>query len=201
MQKVWNFLLKLLKPFIVLAGKIHAPFSHKKITGVEYYKWRDLIEPGMVMLTSTYGEFSNLINPSSLSHGALYLGGRDVKYIIESIGKGVLSKDLITFMTSKDEFILIKPKFGTPEQHQKVCVEALKYEFLPYDYSFEANNKAFYCFELVIQAYNDVFPGKIFKHYEIVKGKRSYDSNTFLSDPENWEIVIDSRTYFNNKED
>jgi len=57
---------------------------------------------------------------------------------------------------------------------------------------FEVGDKAFYCFELVIRSYNDIFGGMIFKSVEIIKGKRIYDYSTFLDDPERWEIIVNS---------
>jgi len=74
-----KWLLKILKPIVIWISHKHFPWTHKKITGDHYYKWRDKITPGCVILSSTNGELSNLINPSDIKHGALYTGGRQNK--------------------------------------------------------------------------------------------------------------------------
>lgn len=195
-MNIWNWFLKAIRPLVIWWGGLHFPWTHKKITGDQYYLWRDLISPGCVLLTRTKGEFSNFINPSPVPHGALYTGGDRIKYVIEALGKGVVYNNLVTFMTTKDVFIIVRPKFGNSDQLAGVCQAAEVYQGKPYDYLFEKGDEAFYCFELVIKAFNDIFPNKIFKCKEIVKGKRIYDADTFLDDPENWEVVLDSREYF-----
>jgi hypothetical protein len=200
MNLIWDFILKMLAPIVAFIGKIYAPFSKKKITGDEYYLWRDLIRPGYVLLTSTKGQLSNLINPSELNHGGIYTGGDKIKYVAEALGSGVKVNNLVKFMTSVDVIVIIKPKFGNHQQHKMAGESALKYIGLPYDYIFKKGDDAFYCFELIAKAYNDVMPDKMLKCKEIVKGKRIYDSETFTKDSDNWEIVMDSREYFKNKE-
>ncbi len=193
--KIANKFLDFVKPFVIWWGHLHWPFAHKKITGDHYYLWRDYIEPGYVLLSTTYGELSNLINPVDIKHGAMYAGGVKIKYVVEALGKGADQNNLVKHMTTKDVFIIIKPKFATKEQRQQAALNAVSYIGTPYDYLFDMSDKALYCFEVPIKAYLDVFPDKQFKYKEMVKGKRIYDSDTFLKDPDNWEVVIDSRRF------
>ena len=193
MSNLYDKFLSLIKPFTIWMGSLHMPWSVKKITGREYYLYREKIKPGCVLLTTTRGQLSNLFNPSLLKHGAMFVGGQPVECVVESVGKGVVENDLISFMTSKDRLVLIKPKFGNPAQHNQVCREMRNLIGSKYDYEFQSGDKEFYCFEAIIYAYKKVFPNKEFKTVEVVKGKHIYDSSTFTKDSDNWEIVIDSR--------
>jgi len=191
----WDWLLKKLKPFTVWWGKLHLPFTRKKITGKFYYKVRDLIEPGTVLLTSTHGEFSNLINPVDIKHGAIYIGkaADGICYVTEALGRGVVKTDLITFLTTKDVVVGVKPTFLLPQEAPLIKMEAEKLIGIPYDYLFQKDRKKLYCFENIATVFKAVRPDLNLKCTEIVKGKRIYDSNTFLKDAEKFTLMFDSR--------
>lgn len=195
--KFYDYLLSFLKPFIIFWGKLHFPFTHKKITGKHYYQWRDKIEIGTVFLTKTRGELSNLINPTELKHAAIYVGkikSDEICYVQEALGSGVVYTDLVSFLTSKDLVVGLKPKFIREVNGFDYMIHeaARLYHGKPYDYLFNKDGKAFYCFELVAACFKSVYSELQLKCKEIVKGKRIYDENTFL-DPEFFEIIFDSR--------
>ena len=192
MMKIYDWILKTLQPVVEWIGSLHFPFAKKKITGDHYYLWRDRITPGTVLLSTTQGELSNYINPTKIKHGGLYVGGKDIKYVVEALGRGVVKNNLVKFMTTKDRIVIIRPKFASEEQIQSIIEHANKLLGMPYDYMFSKNNKALYCFEAIIEAYRAEFPEIPFKCKEIVKGKRIYDPDTFLEDPEHWEVILDS---------
>ena len=91
LQKIYRFILKTVKPLVKFTGKIRMPFSRKKFTGDMYYKVKDLIEEGTILLTSTYGEFSNIINPLDIKHGGIYIGKdeKGIPRVSEALAKGV----------------------------------------------------------------------------------------------------------------
>jgi len=191
-----EYLLAKLKPFIIFIGAIHAPYSHKKISGKHYYEWRGFIEVGTVLLTKTEGELSNIINPSRLKHAGIYIGNiSGIRYVAEAKGEGVVFTDLVTFLTSKDVVVGCKPKFIRGEKYifdAQLQRASMKMQGIPYDYLFEHGNKAFYCFELAVECLRNIYPEIRFKCREIIKGKRIYDESTFL-DPQFFEVVFDSR--------
>ena len=193
LNSVYRFFLKLIKPFVIWMGKIHMPWSVKEITGDHYYRYRDQIKSGSILLATTRGFLSNLFNPSGIEHGAMYVGGDDIKYITEALGNGVQKNNLVGFMLTKDIIVHVRPKFGNAAQHKKVCEEMNKLIGSGYDFEFESGDKEYYCFEAIIHAYKQIFPDKEFKKVEIVKGKFIYDSTTFTDDPDLWEIIVDSR--------
>ncbi len=192
-----DLLFRILTPFIKFWGKLHFPFTHKKITGIHYYKWRESIEIGTVFLTKTNGELSNLINPTEIKHAGIYIGKidhTDIRYVAEATGKGAVLTDLVTFLTTKDLVIGCKPTFIRDYDKFKYAIQdaALGFKDIEYDYMFKIGNKNLYCFELVAECFKCVFPYINLKCNNIAKAKKIYDENTFL-DEEFFEVIIDSR--------
>jgi hypothetical protein len=190
----YDILLTLLRPFIVVFGKIGLP--KRKVTGADYFKFRDSINVGTVLLTKTNFEFSNLINPTELKHAGIYVGnvfGDEVKYVFESVGEGAILTDLVTFMTTKDIVVGCELRSRNPAQtSQGLPKTVLRFKGIKYDYLFKDGGKAFYCFELAAECLKDIYPGINFKCREIVKGKKIYDHNTFLDD-DIFKVVFDTR--------
>lgn len=192
---MWNFILKTLKPFIVFIGRIHSPFSRKKITGKHYYQWRKSIEVGTVLLTKTNGEFSNLFNPAKIKHAGIYIGKIDseVRYVLEAVGRGVVLTDLVTFLTTKDIVVGCKPKF-IDEKFSIYAKESAKmFEGVPYDFLFNKGDDAFYCFELCASILMSAYSEVSLNCEELIKGRRIYSEDTFL-DLNYFDIAFDSRS-------
>lgn len=179
--KFYDYLLTILKPVIICLGKIGLP--KRKFTGEHYFKYRDSINIGDFFLTKTNYEFSNLLNPCKIKHGAIYVGnakGNEVKYVLEATGHGVVLTDLVTFLTTKDTVILVENKFqGNYEDLPNILKSVLG---IPYDYLFDDNGKAFYCFELCAHFNYKIFPHQKLRIKEIVKNKKIYDHESFLDD-------------------
>ena len=180
MNVIYNFILWIVKPMIKTLAKIHAPFTHKKINGKHYYKLRDELFVGSVLLTNTNGELSNIINPIKIKHAGLYVGDilKDgIRYVAEATGKGVVLTDLVTFLTTKDLVIVCNPKFIVTENRRTGIQErVMNYIGRKYDYYFEKSKDKMYCFELCFHALDNAH----LKPKEIVKGKCIFDHNTFL---------------------
>lgn len=183
-----KWLLKTIKPVVMFLGKVHMPFSIKRITGEDYYKLRFGIEPGCIILTTTYGEFSNLINPGKTKHAALYIGGGKIKHVIEAVGTGVIKKDLVTFLLSKDEIIVLKPKQYTNEEVEDAIDNAYSYIGQPYDYVFSLDNGAKYCSELIWFSYRQANPDIKLK-CDQYSGHHVVRPDHFLEDTANWEVI------------
>lgn len=81
-------LFRLLRPVVILVGKIHVPFSVKSAAR-HFYSLTAILQPGDVILATTYGHASNWGNPGRFKHVILYVGveaGRPM--IVEAIGDG-----------------------------------------------------------------------------------------------------------------
>ena len=140
---IW--LLKLIYPFLKLAGKIHLPYTHKKVTGYHYYDLQTIIEPGDILVAHTSGEFTNWLIPGFWKHAAIYTG---TGTIVEAVGEGVRQSHLVSFMLTKDYVRVMRPKFLTPAQKLTACVVARSQIGKPYDYYLKSGIEAFYCAEL-----------------------------------------------------
>jgi uncharacterized protein YycO len=133
-------------------GKVHAPFSHKGISGMHYMDLKTKLVPGQVLLTRTEGEMTTMLIPGFWSHGAIYVGDG---WVIEAVGAGVVKTDLVSFMMTKDVMSVCSPLFATTAQRLAAVAWATRQLGTPYDYDFRSDNKAFYCFELTYAAYQE----------------------------------------------
>lgn len=147
--KLRRVLLKAAIPISKLIGHIHMPFSRKLITGSDYFSAIKVLEPGMIFLTRTRGEFTNLFYPGFWRHAAIYLGD---SIICEATGEGVHMTDAVTFFMSKDYIKIFKPTFCDDKEMERAANIAAGAVGMPYDFLFEAN-EAFYCAELVYFCY------------------------------------------------
>jgi hypothetical protein len=188
-----KLLIRVSKPLVVWLGKLYLRTSEPKIKGYHYYKWRDEILPTDIILTSSDGEIgSNLINPSDIKHGGIYLGdlGDGVCMLSEALGEGITHTDLVSFLTSKDIVVVLRPIFQYDKK--KVIESAISRNGLDYDYEFETNDNEYYCFEHIAKAFIDQNKNLVFKKSEKL-GYEYYSSNSFLEAKNLFKVIIDSR--------
>lgn len=168
MQSFKQKILKVIKPIIVFIGIVKMPFISKAKVFNNYFEILDILEPGDTILTTSYGHLSNvfnrIFNPGKYMHGSMYVGeinGRPT--IVESIGEGVVKKELPLFLSDKDKLAIVKPKkeFINKKQRNIACKHAISQLGKPYDYSFSLNEESLYCTELIYFCYklaNPEFP-------------------------------------------
>ena len=152
---------KLKRNFLTFLGKIHVPFSHKKVTSDDYYFIRDNLLPGTILVTSTYGEFTNILIKGSWHHAAIVGNWKkyDVEhpYVVEAVGTGVRRRDLIDFCMSKDRIAAVYPLFLDITKRDEYMLQASENaERLigsNYDFDFTPINSKYYCSELCWQTY------------------------------------------------
>lgn len=195
MRKLWNGILKTVKPFVRWWGKLRLPFTSHKMTGEHYFMIAKKIRVGDVLLSTKYGEFSNVINPEKIKHAALYVGdlyGTGVDYVVEAVTGGTVATDLVSFITNKDVLVALRPDFMKVEDEHFLQESAIETLGLPYDYIFGLTPKEFYCFELVAHNYRQVYPDLNLDLKEIVRDKYIYSYETFLND-ERFAKYFDSR--------
>ena len=181
--------LKLI-PFFRFLGKLQMPWVKKHISGFDYEVIRGFIRPGDIFLTRTLGFASNLVIPGVWKH--LGIMG-EYNNIIEAIGEGVCTKDLAEFVLTKDEILVVRPKFCTESIAREVSQVALDYVGCKYDYEFSLGNKAFYCAELAYVVYASVLGSAFgFKPRKRL-GVLTVTPDDFANAKNWWEIVYDSR--------
>lgn len=139
-----RWLLASAVPITRWIGTAHAPFSHKRVTGVHAAAAIMLLEPGDVLMSHTRGELTNLFIPGYWSHGAIYVGDG---LVAEAIAEGVVLTDIISFLTSKDDVAVCDPLFASAEQKRMAAAWARSQAKagVKYDFGFAAGNGATYC--------------------------------------------------------
>lgn len=135
-------------------AKIRTPYSVKLITGKDYYNIRNNLKVGDILLSHTRGQLSNLFIPDFWSHGAVFYGTliSDTEFVAEATSHGVVLTDLVSFMTSKDYILVLRPTFFESKFSYLLKEYIDRCLGLPYDWEFETppngiKNNAFYCFE------------------------------------------------------
>lgn len=180
-------ILNAMLPVTKAIGRMHFPFTHKEVNGLDVFSIQNALKPGAVLLTYIRGELSNLFIPGDFTHAAMVCSN---KFVIEATGDGVRKKDLITFMTSKDRVVLLYPRFCDEQQMKRASMNAGELIGLPYDFLFTEGNKAFYCSELITFCYEKIVPG-VFTRRERF-GVSTVVPNDFAKAHDKWELVWDS---------
>ena len=179
-----TLLLKILEPVIRFIGRVHAPFTHKLVTGDHYLELRKIIKPGGVLLSRTRGELTNVLIPGYWKHAALALS-RD--HVIEAIGKGVATQSLPSFMLKKDYVAYYEPAFTGEDGMRGAAEKAKAWLGLPYDYHFYEGDEAFYCGELVVDAYaHTVERGPTSYHGVKIVGEKFFSPDTIAQSTDLW---------------
>ena len=194
MHELLTFLVNITRPFLKPILTMASPWSHKKISGMDYYKIKSLLQEGDVILSKTYGNFSNVLNPSELKHGAIFIGQEPIEYVVEATGDGVVKTDLVSHIMTKDEIVVTRLKLFKDDNIQfakDAACFANSQIGKEYDYNFSSGNNKYYCFELVADSINKLERGIELKQFKKV-GTLYYLSDTFL-DPELFDIIYDSR--------
>jgi hypothetical protein len=158
MKHLRNFLLwihcaifTILRPFLVWASGKHLLFTHKAVTGKDYYRLYKTLKPGTVFVTRTRGELTSLIIPGYWNHAAIYApnpGATIDEIVIEAEGPGVIETDLVSFLTSKDEVMVLEPNIP-PDVMWRAAQIARSKVGAEYDFMMGSGDKAFYCSRLV----------------------------------------------------
>ena len=150
-----RLLLKISALVSPVLGKIHAPYTRKKLKAKDYRECKSLMKNGMILLTSTRGELTTLFIPGQFSHVAMIVNQNTV---IEATGEGVHTTDLIDFILSRDYAVLLKPIWLNEAELDQASKIALQFEGFKYDYYFSASTEQFYCSELAYMAFKEVNP-------------------------------------------
>lgn len=191
LTKIRQWILDTFYPFIVWMGKVHMPYSKKKVTANMVEDILKIIEPGHVLVSTTYGELSNLFIPGKFRHAAIYVGnGR----VVEAIGIGVRNVSIYQFCMTKDLVVLLDNLEANHEQMQLVVTNAISCVGKPYDYDFwipheHSNskvNEAFYCAELVWYCYKQACPNMEFKLRQVM-GARTVIPDDFVNANKYWQ--------------
>ena len=138
-------------PISKLIGKIHFAPKQRCIKASDVFILKNILLPGDVILTFSLGELTNKFIEGQYKHCAMYAGAERV---IEAVGSGVRGESLEDFCASKDLIGVFRAKFCDEGTAKRAVQFAEGQIGRPYDYTFEPNEDAFYCAELVAKAYD-----------------------------------------------
>lgn len=153
-------------PISKLVGKIHFAPKQRCIKASDVFILKNILLPGDVILTFSLGELTNKFIEGEYKHCAMYAGQ---ERIIEAVGSGVRGESLEDFCSSKDLIGVFRAKFGDEDTARRAVQFAEGQIGRPYDYTFEPNEDAFYCAELIAKAYDVATDGRTpFKYREVM---------------------------------
>lgn len=119
-----------------------------RVTGADYYKVRELLKPGDIILRGHDNYLSKFLVPGEYSHSGIYKGNDVV--IHSTVENGVHESNLVDFMRC-DRFMALRPSLC-----QNLIIEnAQKYIGKKYDNELEDNDDEYYCHEFVASVLKD----------------------------------------------
>lgn len=148
----FKYLHKLTGVFSRLVGKMHSPWTKKKLTYETVAELEDLLEPGDVLLTRTNGELTTLIVPGFWKHAAVCIGKSK---IIDATFAGVKERWLADLVMRTDYLAVMRVKEVTVHDQINITEFAQDQLGKVYDFEMQANDiDALFCSELVLNAVN-----------------------------------------------
>ena len=119
-----------------------------RVNGEDYFKVRDVLKAGDLILRGHDNYLSQFIIPGKYSHSGIYLG--DDRVIHSTVENGVHKSNLVDFMRC-DRFMALRPEYDKTE----ILIHAREYLGKSYDDELEDGDDEYYCHEFVAQVLND----------------------------------------------
>jgi uncharacterized protein YycO len=162
-----------------------------RCSGPDIDRVMDLHSPGMVVLSHREYQFTNLFIEGYWTHTAMIMPRGQV---IEAIGEGVVMRDLHSFLSTVDDFVILRPKFCGSEEMEMACHHAAGILGAPYSFDFNNSDTEYYCSKLVLKAYarscgwkqhNHSFPEEF---RNLCEGRIVHPSEIYRNSG-SWEVV------------
>lgn len=154
--KLRILLFDLLTPILKWTAKVHSPWTHKKVTGIDYYQIRRQIPPGTIFATRIKGDLTDWLVPGYYCHIGVYCPINEEESVVQAESPGVERIDLVSFLTTKDDVMVLIP--NVPEEVMKRAAQiAATFIGAAYDFQYDwspSGVKAFYCSEVAWVAYD-----------------------------------------------
>ena len=110
------------------------PHLVKKVSGVEYYLWRDAIKKGDILLSNMEGAGAGILNPSELPHGAHYVGRgfltaiqQKIATVNEQLSKMVASEKRTDLLKKRARIESVICKYNIIDEVYYVVEASIKY--------------------------------------------------------------------------
>lgn len=158
---------------------VYDPTSFK-VTGEQILEILEILEPGDVILRKFDSYADSKFIPGDYSHGAVYVGDNK---IIHAVAEGVSEIDAVSFCMC-DRICVLRPRAGM----RNAIAKAKKFakDKVPYDFAYQRNSSALYCFELCAECYPklDIKPRDVKKLFGLLRKKNVYLAESFTSSPD-----------------
>lgn len=157
-----ELLFSFLTPILKVTAIIHAPWTHKKVTGEDYFKIWPILKPGTIFVTKIRGDLTDILVPGYYSHAAIYCpkpGATLDEIVVQAERDGVGTIDLVSFLTSKDDVLVLEPNcLGDKKDAVMARAAEIAAGLIgdPYDFhfSYQSTPTSFYCSRVVWYAYD-----------------------------------------------
>lgn len=186
-DKIKQTIFEVFLPTIQFFSRLKVPVR-RLIRDIDCAGFEFLAEPGDILLTRKRLQASNLLIPGFWTHAALI---KNSSTVIEATASGVHETRFRDFLLDKDFVEYLQPLFASPEEKKLAVARASEAIGRAYDWYFETDNKALYCAELIVVAYQSVNPGWQFLS-STIWGEPVYEPSLFEKNSDNWRVVLKS---------
>lgn len=180
-------------PLIRVSKYFKWRFGRKyKCSELDLDQIRELLKPGMILLSRREFEISNYFIDGYWTHTAMVMPQGK---IIQATAKGVIINELEEFFLTTDDFVILKPRFCGIQEMEKACIHASEVVGIPYSFDFNNADDTLYCSELVLKAYARTCGWNRKSHHEpnefnhLCDGKIVHPSDLYHNQNA-WEIVF-----------
>lgn len=190
-----KLLFKYVYLFLHIIGKIHSPYSKKRIDYKDVEKALEVLELGDIIVTRTDGELTSLVIPGFWKHAAIYTGKTE---IVDATGEGVKKRRLEDLLMKTDSFAIMRLKTNDEVVRGKMAMFALSKVGLPYDYTFDINDTtSFYCSELIFSAVNTSL-GDDFLDLRDCLGFKTFTPQDCYNATKKFDLILENSTKIDN---
>jgi len=191
-RSIFHSIVRLFNPFIRLSNKINWRAGRPyRCHDYPFVQVKDSVKPGMVILSHKEYELTNLFIRGYWTHAAMVIS-EDM--VVEAVSKGVVKKPLKEFISTLDDFTIIRPG-NCDHEEMALAGKYIQYAIgYPYNFTFKSRDDSYYCSELIYRAYMKVLHTNIFeKHFpsglkELNRGNILIPQNLAEYYPE-WQTV------------
>ena len=149
--KIFIFTVIFIQPVIRLSNRINWRFGRAyRCSHLDTGHFLPALTPGMIILSHKDYEFTNFFISGYWTHSAIVT--EDI-HVIEAVGKGVIRTRLKDFISTVDDFIVLRPVSYETQDMRKAGEHVIKYLGYPYNFYFVPSKKYVYCSELIFRAY------------------------------------------------
>ena len=130
--------------FLTIFGDIMLSTSPPLTRAKHIRNAMEMVRPGDILCRRFDCYLDGYFIPGKYTHSGIMIDGTTM---IDATAEGVQKKDLIDFIKDTDGFIILRPKYESEDQKNRVIAFSLSQIGTPYDFVFQDGNNAYYCHE------------------------------------------------------